>query len=476
MTDNNVSTIPSSLVTLGDVPFSGISEESANDDPFSLDFEELLILQLEELQNQDPLDPQDTGEMTQELAAMSSVSEQSETNDQLSDIREDQNSLLDELISAQSAQNGTLEQLATLEEQSQENMNAISETQNYLLELQSISNLNSEQSLAIDLVGSESLVSSNSATMSDGVLEVSYSLLEDADFTTISIKDKNGNLISTIDGKHHEGLHTFEWDGIADDGTQYTEGEFNISVVTETFVVKNDVSGTVEYASNENLHALNNGSLAFHYNLDKQASSAIAEIYDANGNLLSTMDMGVAGGEHNATWNGLTQEGNLVDPNGTYQVVVTAIGADGNAVNPQVSIVTTSDTNNLQFAGDPVTVDYIVNTSVDRARITVYDDNGDVIHQKIEGVTDENNAGGINAGNYQFTWDGTTTNGGNLAEGSSYSIAIETFSGDMQVADSETFIYEMITGVQSIGTGSTYLETARGNLVLLDSAISVRSA
>lgn len=464
MTDTTITSALTGLPTVDSVPFSDLTAEADNEDPFSLNFEELLILQLEELQNQDPLEPQDTGEMTQELAAMSSVSEQSETNDQLSAIHDDQNALLDELIVAQSTQNGSLEELASLETQSQETLQAITDTQSYLLELQSVSNLNLEQSLAMDMVGNESLVLSDTASLTEGTLETVYSITNNTNTTTITITSEDGTVLKTTNGETSSGLHTYEWDGIADDGTVYTEGTFNISIVTETSSVYNEVDGIIENISSATLHELDDGVLEFRYTLDEQTSSATAEIYNEDGELINTIDVTSTSGINTAIWDGTDADGVVVDQDAKYQVVVTTSDDTGSIIRPNVEVVSYS--NNVVLAGEPITVDYNLDDDVNLTRITVYDSKGEAV-KIVEGSTSE--------GAHQFTWDGSTDNGETLTDGS-YNISIETFAGSIETANAETYEYQLITGVQSIGAGNTYLETDSGQLVLLDTAISIRTA
>lgn len=71
----------------------------------------------------------------------------------------------------------------------------------------------------------------NTTSLQDGSATWGYSLESDAESTTITITDSDGNTVWTGDGETDSGSHTFTWDGTTTDGTQLADGgSYTISV------------------------------------------------------------------------------------------------------------------------------------------------------------------------------------------------------------------------------------------------------
>ena len=104
------------------------------------------------------------------------------------------------------------------------------------------------------------------------------------------------------------------------------------------------------------------------YALEEPASAVQVYIYDSDGSLVRTLDLGPqASGEHQIEWDGRDNDGNLVD-DGNYQFMVAATGADGElisamtAITGKVSGVTFDSSGNalLVVNGQTVSLDSII--------------------------------------------------------------------------------------------------------------------
>lgn len=137
-TDTTVATNPSST-TSKDEDNDGISDEQ----------EVFLSILLTQLENQNPLDPVDTTEFTNQLVAYSSLEQEMETNDNLESI-----------IS------------------SMDDYNTLS---------------------AFSYIGMEVELDTSSSIMQDGETEWEYILEDDAEDVTIQIADSSGNVIASYD-------------------------------------------------------------------------------------------------------------------------------------------------------------------------------------------------------------------------------------------------------------------------------------
>jgi flagellar basal-body rod modification protein FlgD len=84
---------------------------------------------------------------------------------------------------------------------------------------------------AAALVGHGVLVPGSGLMMQDGLAAGGFELSEPADSVHVTIKDKDGRVVRTLDLKELDaGITVFEWDGKADDGTPAANGEYTISV------------------------------------------------------------------------------------------------------------------------------------------------------------------------------------------------------------------------------------------------------
>lgn len=158
------------------------AQESLNQrQTLNSDFDDFLLLLTAQLQNQDPLDPTDSAEFTNQLVQFSQVEQQINTNDRL-----------DALIS---------QQLTTSVGQS----------------VGFIGNDITYQSVELPWDGSNSV--SASYVLPEGVFEAS-----------INIRDEQGELVFSSDISSASGLNEFVWDGTNDGGEPVDPGSYNFTI------------------------------------------------------------------------------------------------------------------------------------------------------------------------------------------------------------------------------------------------------
>lgn len=139
-----------------------------------------LTLLTTQLQNQNPLDPLDTEQFTQQLVQFASVEQSIQTNTNL-----------ETLIALQSS---------------------------------------SDRSNALDLIGRSVTVNSDTATLNDGAAEWTYTLPAGAASATLAILDATGAPIATAAGPAAAGTNSFVWDGRTAAGTTAEDGAYRLVV------------------------------------------------------------------------------------------------------------------------------------------------------------------------------------------------------------------------------------------------------
>lgn len=159
---------------------SSITSTSANAsnsaNRISADFNNFLKLLTTQLKNQDPLDPLDTNQFTQQLVSFAGVEQQIITNDSLKNIT---------------------------------NLNQVS-----------------QQSTALSYMGNTAEVAGDTFYKEGTNTKFSYYVPADAKDVTIQILNKNGDVIKTVDGEAKTGRHEFVWDGKDEQSVARANGEF----------------------------------------------------------------------------------------------------------------------------------------------------------------------------------------------------------------------------------------------------------
>ncbi|WP_375312787.1 flagellar hook capping FlgD N-terminal domain-containing protein [Bradyrhizobium sp. A5] len=193
MTTTNAATAPTVVSGTTDV-----SKNSSNSNSLSSNtgatlagnFQTFLTLLTTQLQNQNPLDPLDTNQFTQQLVQFAGVEQQLKTNDALS-------------------------QLVTLQQTTQATQ-------------------------ALGFVGKTALVDGTTATMTKSTATWHLNVPTDS---TVDITVANASGQTVFTGKYTAGAGTdvpFTWNGMGNDGTQWPDGKYTISA-TGKDVANNNV-------------------------------------------------------------------------------------------------------------------------------------------------------------------------------------------------------------------------------------------
>jgi flagellar basal-body rod modification protein FlgD len=159
---------------------STTSSSSATSSTADTAYNTFLTLLTTQLQNQDPLDPTDPDEFTSELIQLSGVEQQISTNDQL-----------EQLLSSVNAM--------TL-------------------------------SSGVGYIGKTVEFNGSDTALQDGSAQWNYTLDDSAASVALTVTDSSGNVVYQASGDTAAGEHSFEWDGIDSDGTQYESGTYTLTV------------------------------------------------------------------------------------------------------------------------------------------------------------------------------------------------------------------------------------------------------
>jgi flagellar basal-body rod modification protein FlgD len=177
-------------VTSTNTGTSSTSDKASSNTTIANNFQTFLTLLTTQLQNQNPLDPLDTNQFTQQLVQFAGVEQQLKTNDSLS-------------------------QLVTLQQTTQATQ-------------------------ALGFVGKTALVDGSTATMTNS--SATWHLNVPTDSTVdITVANSTGQTVFT--GKYTAAAGTdipFTWSGMGNDGTQWPDGKYTITA-TGKDVANNNV-------------------------------------------------------------------------------------------------------------------------------------------------------------------------------------------------------------------------------------------
>ncbi|PJB73095.1 MAG: flagellar hook capping family protein [Alphaproteobacteria bacterium CG_4_9_14_3_um_filter_47_13] len=170
---------------VSDVTVTGVVQDAQKTQAQSIklaeDFDQFLVLLTTQLQNQDPMNPMDSTEFTNQLVQFSQVEQAINTNQKL-----------DDLVSLQ---------------------------------------LGSISSVALGYVGLDaSYISSEASYDGAAPVKVSYALEETSSQAKINIYDEKGGLVFTKDVNKEAGAHEFVWDGSHVGGGKVEAGTYTISL------------------------------------------------------------------------------------------------------------------------------------------------------------------------------------------------------------------------------------------------------
>ncbi len=158
----------------------GTTDSQQSSSQLSADFDTFLLLLTAQLQNQDPLDPTDSTEFTNQLVQYANVEQSIQTN-----------SNLEEMIGL------------------------------------NVSNLATN---AVSYVGKEVQVDSSVFPLQDGYAKFSYTLPETGTSATAIIHDSSGAIIHSFQVDATSGKHILDWDGKTADGKQLDDGVYSFAI------------------------------------------------------------------------------------------------------------------------------------------------------------------------------------------------------------------------------------------------------
>lgn len=162
---------------------TGTSATNSASQTLSADMNTFLTLLTTQLRYQDPLDPMDTAEFTNQLVQYSSVEQAIQTN-----------AKLDSLLS----------------------MN--------------IANLGAQ---AVSYIGKVAQVLGDVMPVENGKGKATYTLDKNVESVIVTVKDMNGKVVYSEQGKITAGTHDFTWDGKDSNGNQLEDGAYQIEVTAK---------------------------------------------------------------------------------------------------------------------------------------------------------------------------------------------------------------------------------------------------
>jgi flagellar basal-body rod modification protein FlgD len=172
-----MTTVPAATSTTSTATTS--TADSAMQD-LSGNFDTFLTLLTTQLQNQDPMNPMDSNQFTQELVQFSGVEQQINTNQ-------------------------NLQKLISLQQGSANNN-------------------------ALGYLGKSITITNGNAALQDGEADWSYALGGAASATTLTVTDANGKVVYTQAGSTTPGQNDFSWDGKDNSGAQLADGAYTLTV------------------------------------------------------------------------------------------------------------------------------------------------------------------------------------------------------------------------------------------------------
>jgi flagellar basal-body rod modification protein FlgD len=180
---------------------STTSSTTTNKASIAQNFDTFLQLLTTQLKNQNPLEPLDTNQFTQQLVQFAQVEQQMSMNQQLTT-----------LISLQKA----------------------TQTQN-----------------AMSFLGATATVDGATATLKDNNPATWTFSADKPASATINITNSAGVLVYTGNFSLNAGIQNFQWDGRGNNGTKYPDGDYKMSITAKdasgnTVAVSTQVQGTVD--------------------------------------------------------------------------------------------------------------------------------------------------------------------------------------------------------------------------------------
>jgi flagellar basal-body rod modification protein FlgD len=197
-------TLPNTIVSAPANPStSSTSPSTSKTSGIADNFQTFLTLLTTQLQNQNPLDPLDTNQFTQQLVQFAGVEQQLKTNDQLTS-------------------------LVTLQKTAQSTQ-------------------------ALNFVGSTAVVDGSTATLSDGKATWALGVSKPSS-VTVTVSNSAGQAVYSGNFSMNAGDHqAFQWDGRGSDGSQWPDGNYTLTATAkdasgQTVAVSTEIQGVVQSA------------------------------------------------------------------------------------------------------------------------------------------------------------------------------------------------------------------------------------
>ncbi len=181
---------------------TGTASNAVDQSTLQQNFSQFLQLLTTQLKNQNPLDPLDTNQFTQQLVQFAQVEQQLKQNDQLST-----------LVSLQKTAQSTA---------------------------------------ALGFVGETVVVDGSTASLASGMANWSLNVPKPAT-VTINIRNASGQNVFSGSYTMQAGINDFTWDGKSSNGTQWPDGSYTMTVTAkdtsgQSVAVPTEVEGLVESA------------------------------------------------------------------------------------------------------------------------------------------------------------------------------------------------------------------------------------
>ncbi len=222
------STVPVPATASSTSTSTGTSSTSTTDTGVgSQDY--FLKLLVAQMNNQDPLNPMDSAQMTSQLAQLNTVQGIQKLSTQL-------DSLLGDVNTSQSLQ-------------------------------------------ASSLVGHNVLVPGSTLDLANGQAVAGFNLSADADDVQVAIKDSTGKVIHTADlGSQSSGIENFVWDGSTDSGSPAAAGAYTFAV-TATSGGKAVTADTLSIGDVSSVTPGSNGGSVFVNGIGTVSMTQVKQIY-----------------------------------------------------------------------------------------------------------------------------------------------------------------------------------------------------
>ena len=160
---------------------NGASTLAGSRSTIAQNFDTFLSILTTQLKNQNPLDPLDTNQFTQQLVQFTGVEQQLKTNQ--------------------------------------------------FLEALLLNTQNASRSDTVSYIGKQVSASGKTSELKSGSAGWNYNASAQVANASVTIKNAAGNVVYTQQGSLNAGPGSFVWDGVGSDGTQYPEGLYSLGIV-----------------------------------------------------------------------------------------------------------------------------------------------------------------------------------------------------------------------------------------------------